>query len=160
MLHFARFSQFDGAQFWTVLFFVTRKFIGDHMIGLTVWHKTVHAFFRQFLLISEWHLHIFDFESQETNRTKILQKLWWARLQIGIEVSNGIMNLLHNHRLSFCLYFLKITTKVLLNIHLWLLDLTPVHFNRPDIANARRWHFLVHAVTWRSVCWIDSTLPH
>ena len=31
----------------------------------------------------------FDFESQETNRTKILRKLWCARLQIGIEGVQG-----------------------------------------------------------------------
>ena len=62
-----------------------RNFIGNHMIRFTDWHKTVHTFFRQVLLISEWHLHIFDFESKETNRSKILQKLWCARLQIGVE---------------------------------------------------------------------------
>ena len=28
---------------------------------------------------------IFDFESQETNRTKILRKLWCPRLQIGVK---------------------------------------------------------------------------
>ena len=45
--------------------------------------------FRQVLLILEWHLQIFDFESQETNRTKILRKLWRARLQIGVECVKG-----------------------------------------------------------------------
>ena len=63
--------------------------IGNHMICFTVWHKTVHTFFRKILLISEWHLHIFDFESQETNRTKILRKLWCARLQFGVEGVKG-----------------------------------------------------------------------
>ena len=66
-----------------------RNFIGNHMIRLTVGHKTVHSFIRKILLISEWHLHIFGFEPQETNRTKILRKLWCARLQIGVESVKG-----------------------------------------------------------------------
>ena len=46
--------------------------------------------FRKILLISEWHLHIcFYFEPHETNRTKILRKLWCAMLQIGVEGVKG-----------------------------------------------------------------------
>ena len=55
------------------------------MIRFTVWPKRVQTFFRQFLLISEWHLHIFNFEYQETIRTKILRKLYCARVQTGVE---------------------------------------------------------------------------
>ena len=66
-----------------------RNFIGNHMICFTDWHKAVHTFFRQVLLISEWHLHIFYFETQETNLTKIPRKLWRARLQIGVEGVKG-----------------------------------------------------------------------
>ena len=65
------------------------NFIENQMIRLTVWQKRVHTFFRQVLLISAWHLVIFDFQSRETNRTKILQKLWCARLQIGVEGVKG-----------------------------------------------------------------------
>ena len=32
---------------------------------------------------------MFDFESQETNRTKIQRKLWRATLQIGLEGVKG-----------------------------------------------------------------------
>ena len=56
----------------------------------TVWHKTVHTFFRKILLISEWHMHIFDFESQEKNRTKILWKLCCTSLQTGLEGIKGV----------------------------------------------------------------------
>ena len=66
-----------------------RNGIGNHMIRFTVWQKTVHTSFRQVNLITEWDLQIFDFESQETNRTKILRKLWFARLQIGVEGNKG-----------------------------------------------------------------------
>ena len=66
-----------------------RNIIGNQMIRFTVWHKAFHTFFRQILFISEWHWHIFDFKSQETNRTKILQKLWCARLKIGVEDVKG-----------------------------------------------------------------------
>ena len=66
-----------------------RNFDAYNMIRIIVWHKTVHTFFRQVLLISEWHLPIFDFESQESNRTKNLRKLWCTRLQIGAEGVKG-----------------------------------------------------------------------
>ena len=66
-----------------------RNFIRNHMIGFTVWQKTVYTFFWQFLLILECHLNNFDFKSQETNQTKILRKLWYARLQIGVEGVKG-----------------------------------------------------------------------
>ena len=66
-----------------------RNFNGNNMICFRVWHKTVHTFFRQVLLISEWHLPLFDFESQESNRTKILRILWCTRLQIGVEGVKG-----------------------------------------------------------------------
>ena len=66
-----------------------RNFVENQMICFTVWNKIVHMFFRQVLLILEWHLHIFYFESEETNRTKILRKLWCARLQIGFEGVKG-----------------------------------------------------------------------
>ena len=66
-----------------------RNFIRNHRIRFTVWHKTVYTFIRKILLISEWPLHIFGFEPQETNRTKILRKLWCARLQIGVQGVKG-----------------------------------------------------------------------
>ena len=80
--------------------------------------------------------------------------------RLELKVSKGIREHLHIHRISFCLQFLKIQAKALWNIQLWLLDLTHVHFHRPDIVNARRFYFLVHAVTSRSDCWIDSTLQY
>ena len=58
------------------------------MIRLTVLHKTVHTFFPA----SSTHLGMefayFCLKSQETNRKKILWKLWCARLQIGVEGVN------------------------------------------------------------------------
>ena len=47
--------------------------------------------------------------------------------------------------------------KALLNI-LWFLDLTPVHFYRPEIANAHCRCVVVHAVTLSSDCLIDNTV--
>ena len=66
-----------------------RNLIGNHMIRLTFWRKIIHAFFRQVLLILEWLLQMLILESQETNRTKILRKLWCATLQIGDEDVKG-----------------------------------------------------------------------
>ena len=68
------------------------NFIENQMVRLTVWHGMVHTFFRQVLLILEWHLPIFDFEFKKKKQTwtKILRKLWCARFQIGVEGVEGI----------------------------------------------------------------------
>ena len=88
MLCFARLSQFDSAQLNCAVY-CWRNFIENHTKRFTVWRKTVHTLFRQVLLISEWHLQIFDFESKETNPTHILRKLWFATIQIGVESVKG-----------------------------------------------------------------------
>ena len=43
--------------------------------------------------------------------------------------------------------FMKIPMEGLVNIQLWFLDLTPVHFYRLDCVSAKRRYFAVHAVT-------------
>ena len=77
---------------------------------------------------------------------------WSGRCQ------RGLGNLYIATSFLSALRFWKFQAKLLLNVQLWLLDLTPVHFYRPDIANSRRRYFLMHVVTSRNDCWIDCTL--
>ena len=92
MLGFARFFKFDGAQFWILLFIITA------ILSETTWYvlqfdtRQFHALFRQVLLSSECHLHIFDFLSRETNPRKIYTEVlvrqasdWSWRCQRGFE---------------------------------------------------------------------------
>ena len=51
--------------------------------------KIINTFFWQVLLILNCHLQLVDFESHETNWTKILRKLWCTRIQIGVEGVKG-----------------------------------------------------------------------
>ena len=154
MLRFARISQFVGVKFWIVLSIVITM-LSDITCVLQFVARQFIRFFWQVLLISEWHLHIFDFESQESNRTKILRKLLCSRLQIRVEGVKGEKGTFSYPPDFFLSLVFENPSQALLNIQLWLLDLTLMHFYRPDIANARRRYFLVHAVTSKSDCWID-----
>ena len=89
MLRFAMFSQFNGAQFWIVLFIVT-------VVSEIAWYILlfdIRQFMRSFRkCCSFWNdicIFFFYFEPQETNRTKILRKLWCTLLQIGVESVKG-----------------------------------------------------------------------
>ena len=89
MMRFARFSQFNGPQFWIVLFIVTA------ILSEITWYillfdirQSICSFGK---FCSFWNdiCIFYDFERQETNRTTILRKLWCARLQIGVEGVKG-----------------------------------------------------------------------
>ena len=127
----------------------------NHRICFTVCHKTVPAFFRKVLLFQNGICICFSyFESIETNRTKILQKRWCTRLTIGVE---GVLG----EERTFTYppgFFLPLVFKNSSKSFIKFLPVTCVHLYRPDIANARRHYFLVHAVTSRSDCWIDSNM--
>ena len=68
MLLFARFSQFDGAKFWIVLFFVTATYRKSHDTFYCLTQDSLYVFLT-ILLISEWHLHIFYFEPPQKKTT-------------------------------------------------------------------------------------------
>ena len=89
MLRFARFSQFNGAQFWVVLFIVIA------ILSEITWYILlfdIRQWIRSFGIFCSFRNDIcilYDFERQEANSTKILRKLWCPRLQIGVEGVKG-----------------------------------------------------------------------
>ena len=75
MLRFARFSQFDGAQFWIESVYRYHNLL----------RQSIH--FRQVLLISECYLHIFDFESRDTNQTRFYGSFGVQGFRFKLKVS-------------------------------------------------------------------------
>ena len=162
MLGVARFSQFDGAQFWIVLFIVTAILSEIAWVVLLFVTKQCVPSFGTFCSFRNDICIFLILNPKKQTEQRFYESSGVQGFRLDLKVFKGRREHLHTkksiHRLSFCLKFLKIPAKALLNIQLWLLDLTPVHLYQPDIVNARRWYFLVHAVTSKSDCWIDSTL--
>ena len=89
MLRFARFSQFNGARFWIVLFIVTG------ILSEITWYILLFDI-RQFMRFLENSAHFgmtfayfWFWTPTKKKRTKILRKLWCTRLQIGVEGVKG-----------------------------------------------------------------------
>ena len=158
MLRFARFSQFDGAQFWIELFIVTTILSEITWYVLQFDRRQFIGFFGKFWSFRNEICIFLILNPTKQTEQRFCGSFGAQGFRLELKVLKGIRGHLHIHQLSFCLWILKSPVTALFNIQLWLLDLTPMHFYRPDIANARRRYLLVHAVTSRSDCWIESTL--
>ena len=98
-----------------------------------------------------------------TNWTKVLRNRWCTRLQIGVGIVKGLEGtlILHINRLYFCLakgISFENSHKSFTEYSTVTFGFESVHFYQPDIVNAPRQNFVVHAMTLRSDCWIDSLL--
>ena len=125
----------------------------------TVYSLTTKKFIcslHDFGVVFEWNMQRADPESKGTEWTKVMRKRWSARH--GYDVLRG-MNI---HILSGFLSIAKVFCpwKILRNIY-WIFNcdfwFTPLDSYRTDNALAHRYYFMVHAVTLRSDCWVDST---
>ena len=136
-----------------------RNLICNCMIRCKCWRKTEFMrFFSKFCSFRNEICKYLILNPKKQTEQRFYESVGAQRSILELKVLNKRREHLHIHRLSFYLWFLKLLTKALLTIQLWLLDLTPVHFYRPDNANARVRYFLVHAVLSKSDCWIDSIL--
>ena len=122
MLRFAMFSQFDCAQFWIVLFIITA------LLSEITWYVLQFDKRQSYALpASSAHFRMpftcFWFWIPRNKPNKDSTEARCTRFRLKLKVSK------------------RIRAIALLNIQLWILDLTHMHFNRPDIANARRRYF-------------------
>ena len=121
-------------------------------------HKTVNAFFRKILLISERYLHFFAFASKETNRTKILLMLWCARLQIWIEDVKGEEGTFTYPPAFFLPFVFENSSQSFIEYSTVTFGFDPCALVSTGYQKRTKTIFLEHAMTSRRDCWIDSTL--
>ena len=89
MLHYARFCQFDGAQFWIVLLIVSAISLEITWYFLQYDARKFMCSVGKLLSFRNDICMFLIFESQKTNRTKILRQLWCERLPIRVESIKG-----------------------------------------------------------------------
>ena len=160
MLRFARFSQFYGAEFWIMLFIVTAilseitwyvlQFDTRQFIGFFGKFRSFRNDICIFLILNPRK------KPNKDSTEALLRKSsdWNWRCQRGfgnIYISTSFLS-------AFCFWKFQPQLYWIFNCDFWIWPLCT--FIDRISKNARRQYFLVHAVTSRSDCWIDSTLLH